>query len=49
MQAGQGYLRECVTNAIPASELRTNLPADVVVALVDDATDARTELEQWLR
>ena len=43
-QDGQGFLSECVTNNIPAATLRTNAPADVVIAVVDDATDVRTEL-----
>jgi len=43
-QDGQGYLSECVTNNIPAAALRTNAPADVVIAVVDDATDARIEI-----
>lgn len=41
---GAGYLRECQTAYIPAANLRTTEPADVVIAMVDDATDARTEL-----
>lgn len=43
-QDGQGLLTECATNDFPAASLRTNAPAEVVIALVDDATDARTEL-----
>ena len=43
-QEGQGFLRECETNDFPAASLRANAPADVVIAVVNDATDARTEL-----
>src|SRR5262245_470884 len=43
-QPGEGYLSECVTNAIPSSNIRTNAPADVVLAVVNDATDERVEL-----
>lgn len=43
-QAGEGYLRECVTGDFPAASLRTNAPAEVVLAIVNDATDVRTEL-----
>jgi hypothetical protein len=43
-QDGQGFLRECETNDFPAANLRANAPADVVIAVVNDATDVRTEL-----
>jgi hypothetical protein len=43
-QAGQGYLRECATPYIPSASIRTNEPVDVAIALVNDATDARTEI-----
>jgi hypothetical protein len=43
-QPGQGYLRECATPYIPSANIATNQPVDVAIALVDDATDARTEL-----
>lgn len=44
VQEGEGYLRECVTADFPSSALRTNAPAEVVLAIVNDATDVRTEL-----
>lgn len=43
-QEGLGMLRECATNDFPAASLRTNAPADVVLAVVNDATDERTEI-----
>jgi len=44
VQPGQGYVTECSTNYIPSANIRTTEPVDVVLAMVDDATDARTEL-----
>ena len=43
-QEGLRFLRECGTEWFPASSLATNRPADVIVAWVNDATDARTEI-----
>ena len=37
-------LRECATPYIPSANIATSQPVDVAIALVDDATDARTEL-----
>lgn len=38
------FLRECSTDNVPSASIRTNAPISVVVALVNEATDARTEV-----
>lgn len=44
VQDGQGYVSECSTNYVPSASILTSAPVDVVLAMIDDATDARTEL-----
>lgn len=38
------FLRECSTDNVPSANIRTNAPISVVIALVNEATDARTEV-----
>ena len=41
---GVRAIDECASPWFPAADLKTSAPVDVVIAAVDDATDARTEV-----
>ncbi|MCA9576198.1 MAG: hypothetical protein KC668_12210 [Myxococcales bacterium] len=43
-QEGTRFLRECSTANVATASIRTNAPVTVVIATVNEATDARTEV-----
>ncbi len=44
LQEGERFLRDCRTDFVDTASIRANQPVDVVLAIVNDATDERIEL-----